>query len=552
MAILCGWSNAVAALTVCYAIAAVGADGTASPAVRTAVADGNIGPYAAADFRLVQGACNDCSVPHQALWYFEDDFVAVPKAQVGAAGYARGVPAQQDVRSWFAQATPEDLQARSPLVWIGSPDVTGDAALVADDALRLRDGSSMRLQLTPKIATNRSYYDASSAAFFRERPLRLRGRLATGADGKPAFVARTIWPQDYSIDASKVKLAPLAPGESLASLVRQTDAAAARYETRLLWERSPGRPRDWGALAAFGVMLNAAQGDDDEAHGGHFAIVTGRNNARGDWSEWLVNNFYNLDSFSEKGIIAAMVPMDNYLMDLNSGQSYYRPSYMLVALLRGDRVSYGYQGAVSRVYQHFYRHDFRYRHTSVNCAGISLDTLRSLGWNIPQRGPTSYAKALAAYPYMAIKEMSVDSGRKSFEYLSEEQTRLYPAVAFEAAATDLLQLAGARAAAGSYEQWLKEDVEALLFVRIPQIPSSRAPGTFPVASVDEYMQRAPQDRAQWKIVPVEPRPFPQEFRDEYTEPAEPASHEFALMAGLALVGGALTVRAVRRRRAGRR
>ena len=29
-----------------------------------------------------------------------------------------------------------------------------------------------------------------------------------------------------------------------------------------------------------------------------------------------------------------MLPMDNYLMDLNSGQSYYRPSYMLVAVLK--------------------------------------------------------------------------------------------------------------------------------------------------------------------------------------------------------------------------
>lgn len=40
----------------------------------------------------------------------------------------------------------------------------------------------------------------------------------------------------------------------------------------------------------------------------------------------------------EKGILPAMVPMDNYLYDLNSGQSYYRPSYLLVLVLKQDRL----------------------------------------------------------------------------------------------------------------------------------------------------------------------------------------------------------------------
>jgi len=68
-----------------------------------------------------------------------------------------------------------------------------------------------------------------------------------------------------------------------------------------------------------------------------------------------VNNFYNLDSFSEKGTIAAPVTMDNYLMDINSGQSYYRPSYMLVAVLNHPRTAVAYQGGVQRVFNHFYQ-----------------------------------------------------------------------------------------------------------------------------------------------------------------------------------------------------
>ena len=72
-------------------------------------------------------------------------------------------------------------------------------------------------------------------------------------------------------------------------------------------------------------MVNGAQGDDDEAHGGHFALVTGRTQPDGAIGDWLVNNFYSLDVESEKGILAAPLPLDNYLADLNSGQGWYRP-----------------------------------------------------------------------------------------------------------------------------------------------------------------------------------------------------------------------------------
>ena len=527
------------------------ASGKAEPAVRPALAAGSLGLFPVADFRLVPGTCADCATPKEALWYFQDDLVAVPLPGAKIAGFAGGVPAQEDVRRWYAVAGPEELQARPPLVWVGSPDIITNAALQeSGDALRLADGAVASFAVTSKIPANLSYYDASTAKFFAQRPLRIRGIVAQGADGKPAVIARTIWPQDYVIDAAASKLAPLAAGETLSGLVRH--AGAARYETRTLWERNPGQPRNWDKLAALGVMLNGAQGDDDEAHGGHFAIVTGRGSARGEWSDWLVNNFYNLDSFSEKGIVASMVPMDNYLMDLNSGQAYYRPSYMLVALMRSDRAAFAYQGAIARVYNHFYRHDFRYRHAGANCAGISIDTLRSLGWNIPVRGATSYAKAAVAYPYMALKEMSLDSGKSSFDYLSEEQTRLYPAVAFDAIGNDLLQLVGAKPAAPraatAYEELLKNEVEAIIFVRIPQIPSSRAAGSFPVASLDEYMQRTPQDRAQWKIVPVGPRPFPAEFVNAATEPVKQNNGALPVTAGL-LLAGILGVRAVWRRRA---
>ena len=102
----------------------------------------------------------------------------------------------------------------------------------------------------------------------------------------------------------------------------------------------------------------------------------------------------------------------------------------------------------------------------------------------------------------------------------------------------------------AYEELLRNEVEAIIFVRIPQLPSSRAAGAFPVASIDEYMQRVPADKSQWKTVPVGPRPFPPEFVTADTEPEKLNNGALPVIAGL-LLGGALVVRTVRRRHARR-
>jgi hypothetical protein len=266
----------------------------------------------------------------------------------------------------------------------------------------------------------------------------------------------------------------------------------------------------------------------------------------------MVNNFYNLDSFSEKGIIAATVPMDNYLMDLNSGQQYYRPSYMLVAVLNNPRTATAYQGGVQRVFNHFYRHDFTYKHAGANCAGISLDVFKGLGWNIPTRGPTSNMKALGAYAYLSVKDKSLASGRKIYDYLTEEQIRLYPAVAFEAAGNDLMQLVGATTpdarALSEFEKQLQSDVDALVLVRIPQIPSSRVMGSNPVFSFDEFMARTPPDQKDWKIVPVGPRPFPEELRDKNLVAAAAPGSVPAPVAGFTTLGIVALAAFIRRRK----
>jgi hypothetical protein len=332
--------------------------------------------------------------------------------------------------------------------------------------------------------------------------------------------------------------------ESLKTLVQHENGGAqSAWEARLLWERSPGAAANAPGQAVVGLMLNGAQGDDDEAHGGHFGIVTGRFEADGNWSRWLVNNFYNLDAIAEKGIIAAVTPADKYLMDLNNGQSHYRPSYMLVATFKGDRPAALYQGATNRVYNHFYRHDFVYDHSRANCAGISIDTFRTLGWQVPERGVEGYAKAIAAYVYVAASERSLDKGRKIYDYLTTETTRLYPAVTFDAMGDDLLALAQGRISRPltPLEQEMAADIEAIWFVRIPQIPTSRAWGLAPVYSFEQYMTQAPADRSQWKILPAEPLPFPDDLRDGLALEHETPSLVPLLVAALGLGLGLIVV-----------
>jgi hypothetical protein len=297
--------------------------------------------------------------------------------------------------------------------------------------------------------------------------------------------------------------------------------ADAPFGVEVAWRR-PGADEPRAGRPVLAAILNGAQGDDDEAHGGHFALLTGRIGAQGGMDDWLTNNFYTLDAESEKGIIAAPVPLDNYLGDLNAGQCWYRPSVMVVAVLREGRTAQHIQSALGRVYNQFYRHQFAYQHSRANCAGISVTTLRTLGWQVPERGPESWAKALPALPLVALKEGSLSRGKAVFDYLTEDRSRLYPAVAFEEIAADLMRLAAGAPGrnTGQLEQALADDIDEILLVRLPQFPSSRAWGDWPVATSGEYAARVPKDPALQQIVPVPSRPFPDDLRDPQA-PREP-------------------------------
>ena len=521
-----------------------------------ATAAGEFGLYPAANFRLTDGRCADCTTHPAALWYFEYETIAVPRSGMPVAAFSRDVDAFDDVRAWRAVNAPTAPLDYPPLVWVGAPQMIREARVTPDAGALAIGDTFLPIELTAKIPLNRSYYDASSARFFAGRQVSARGTLRP--DGR--FVVRTLWPAEFRLrESPPLRAMPdrMTPALTLRRWMREAPDGGARspYAAFTPWRKPDAPADDWCGRTVLAFIVNGAQGDDDEAHGGHFAIVTGRISDDGAIGNWLVNNFYTLDADSEKGIIAAPVPLDNYLADLNSGQAYYRPSYVLVAVLARERAAALVQSALGRVYNQFYRHQLVYYHATMNCTSVSVDTLRALGWDIPVRGPSSRALAWAGFPLIAAKERSIAKAKLAFDYLYADQTRLMPAAALEEIFASLVALgdntASAKCAGGALEQMLAQDVEALAFLRIPQIPSGRAWGGAPAVSTWEYRTMVPSDPAKAQVVPVPPRPFPVALRDRDLRPPprHPSDLAAVIWGAVALLGIPwLLVRFVRRRR----
>lgn len=509
--------------------------------------------------RMKRGNCATCAtVPTipQALWFFRSEVIAVPRAGCSVAGFDPLKLSLDDVRAWNAATLPGSARDLPGLVWLGAQAVVRNARIVVDDdggeRLLMLEGPA-ELALAPRVASNRAFYNADSAAFFARRVVHLRGEWTAGRMLEKRFVAHCVWPEGYRLEPL-ASLQPLTPTpRALRDFVREMPQGGTQspFSTRLVWQREGDSASRRAGRPVIALMLNGAQGDDDEAHGGHFALVTGRVGPNGEMHDWLVANFYTLATESEKGIIAAMRPLEGYLGDVNSGQAWYRPSYMLVATLRDERTAVHLASALGRVFNHFYRNPAGYDHAGANCTGISVSTLRALGWRVPALGATSWVKAIAALPGVALAKASLRRGKESFDYLTEDRTRLLPALAFEQTGADLLQFVSgeAKRALTPFERLLANDVEEVLLVRIPQFPSSRVWGDYPVASIAEYHRRLPRNPAERQIIPVDPRPFPAELTDPAVPKTKPSRSDYAVASyAVALVAlGGLALYALLRR-----
>ena len=174
-------------------------------------------------------------------------------------------------------------------------------------------------------------------------------------------------------------------------------------------------------------MVNGAQGDDDEAHAGHFALVTGRVQDDGAIGDWLVNNFYALDTESEKGILPAPVPLDNYLADLNAGQAgigrrnlvagaarrFPRPVAAAVRARTASTTSSGGTSSPTIIRRR-------------NCTSISVDTLRALGFPVAARAARRRLLAALALPWLALKERSIAKAMLACDYRSRIRRAFCP------------------------------------------------------------------------------------------------------------------------------
>jgi hypothetical protein len=408
------------------------------------------------------------------------------------------------------------------VLWVGAPTVLEGARLSADARTLSVEGTEVGLALTPQIPTNHSYADYSTASFFGRRPLRLRGAMHRD-DARETFVARMLWPEDARIDSGSLTLEPLVENEMLSTLIEAQPASGAAFPARLLFERSPGAPRDWAGRPVLALVLSGAQADDDGARAGHLAAATGLMGPQGEWHDWVADNFYPLAQTSSKGIVSASVPMDNYLLDLNSGQLYYRPGYMLVAVLREPAVAGDIHTALQQTLLDYYCQAFEFDQAALNSTAMTIDPIRALGWRIPRTGPTSRVAAVLAAPIATVARFSVSRGRAVYRAFTAETSRMMPRVAFEVAGHDLLYLASrgaGRTDLTPFEQRLADDVEAVLFVRLPQVPSERRVGTFPARSLFTY-------GAQVFTAPTEyesgPDTRPQTLPDGLTDSCPPAA-----------------------------
>lgn len=484
------------------------------------------GLFPAAHFVVTSGRCADAATLPAALWYFRNETIAVPAPGMPLAGYAPELSLAADLADWFGRNALGTAAGYPPLIWLGAPDVLRHAGLSADGCRLASADGELGLRLVPRLPLNRSWVDATSIRFFHGQSLKLRGWHEDGS-----FVARTFWPESFVLPEQADALPLVAEPAALRDWLRARPQGGAQgpFSVDSVWRR-PGCAGVLTGQPLFGLMLNGAQGDDDEAHSGHFAVMTGLVGESGAIDDWLVNNFYTLDAESEKGILAAPVPLDNYLGDLNAGQAWYRPSWLLVATLRRPDTAVHVQTAFGRVFNQFYRHQFSYQHARANCAGISISTLRALGWQVPSSGAESWLTAIFGLPLLALRDRSLAKGKAMFDYLTEDRTRLYPAVAFAEAGADLLRLARGESgrALSDFERALADDVDEILLVRVPQFPSSRAWGDSPAEDSVEYRARVPKDPARRQIIPVPPRPFPAELRDPHAPQEPPLRSDYAV------------------------
>lgn len=395
--------------------------------------------------------------------------------------------------------------------WLGAPTVLHNIRLLSWTEGKNEQGESFSLRLTECIASNRSWVNEHSLQYLSARLLHLRGEWLQENEQR-IFLLRNIWPADWSLQHELDAAQKL----TIEQRVRQQRGGARReFSVERLWAAPElsvdvdNRQYHCGQHA-IGWVLNGAQGDDDEAHGGHFSAMMGSSpDSAIDLRDLVVANYYNPDIVSEKGILPAFAPLDAYLTDLNAGQQFYRPSDAVVVVLDKPDCLHNFWAESALQMRALYEHQFNYDHALMNCTGITMDALRRAGMRIPAMAASSYVLGMLAFAQSWLKERDRPRALRLWHYFSSELSRVLPAQAYRATVHHLLSLLSQRRAASTeWETKLLTQVQAVYWLHYPQLPSSRKMGREPVFTLAEYPRRVPELQSKWQVVPTRTRELP--------------------------------------------
>lgn len=458
------------------------------------------GIYPQNEFRLEHSKCTNCLYEKYINWYFSNEYFYAPSASTKA-------PVVNTSKSGLDDLV-ENEHTLPAVVWVGAKDKISNASILPKDSVIIDNdlNKQFKYRLPVKMEGVVNFWDSSSDDFFSKRNVRVTGEIQD-----QFFLTKTFWPIDYKLSIDSPAEA-LSNQEFIESFVREPVDFKTPYTQTVLWKNASSfnAPK---YIVAF--VLNGGEGNG--RNGGHFSIGTGILEKDGDYSSILINNFYNL-SDNDKGIIAAPTPLDKYLGDVNSGQSFYRSTYITFAVFDSPKVPQQIQSALNRLYVHYYRGDFDYHPALNNCSGISLDVVRALGWNVSANYPDYWWLSYIAYSYALLKNRDIDLAQTAMYFVGEESTRLLPAQVFKHITLDLLSIASNRSVSNTpMVNSIQKDLSSIHLVRIPQFPSARFLGEPPVFSVQEYLKRGRVSADQVNTNVFKSKPLPESYLDGFAK-----------------------------------
>jgi hypothetical protein len=269
----------------------------------------------------------------------------------------------------------------------------------------------------------------------------------------------------FSLDLSS-KQTPLNPNESLNSLTI-FDRSPNKFQSRLL----EGSGKSLEGLPAVAMILS-----HDHLHTSTFeplstfAIASGVIGMHGDFSNLLVNNYQGLSN--SEGLLPGAIPLDKFMTDIRYGHSFYRSTYLLIAVYKADsKIPLSIQESLNVRMRQVYQGTLRFHPVKNNGTGITVDAMRDLGWSIPVKSLGVYEKlkALPSLATVALSERSVKKGIAAFELNTSEPVRVLPPVAFNVFGSSLLNLVKSANPILTLFEIDLSNIQAIYFVKIPKI-----------------------------------------------------------------------------------